>query len=88
MGIMKSKAGMLAMLGMGLVMMGTGYDNPFIEPKESEEDRKKRLAKAEVKRNKRNGLKEFYFGENSLWALNQKSADKKARSKGWIKQEG
>lgn len=55
-----------------------------IEPKESEEERKRRLAKAEIERNKANGLKEFFYGENSVWALNQKSADKKARKRHWL----
>ena len=40
--------------------------------------------KAEIERNKANGLKEFFYGENSVWALNQKNADKKARSKHWL----
>ena len=34
-----------------------------IEPKESEEERKRRLAKAEIERAKANGLKEFFYGE-------------------------
>lgn len=63
-----------------------GGDNRerYIEPKETEEEKKQRLAKAEIERNKANGLKEFFYGENSLWALNQKKADKKARSKHWL----
>ncbi len=51
---------------------------------ETEEEKKRRLAKAEIERNKANGLKEFFYGENSVWALNQKSADKKASKKNWI----
>lgn len=30
------------------------------------------------------GLKEFTFGDNKLWALNQKNANEKAKNKGWI----
>ena len=30
-------------------------------------------------------LKEFEYSENKLWAINQKSADKKAKKRGWIK---
>ena len=33
-----------------------------------------------------NGLTEFFYGENSLWALNQKTADKKAIKEGYINQ--
>jgi len=52
---------------------------------EFEKSRKKAKQKAiEEKINKSNGLTEFFYGENSLWALNQKSADKKAIKKGWI----
>ena len=35
-------------------------------------------------RNKMKGLKEFYYGENSVWAINQKNADKKAIKAGFI----
>lgn len=30
------------------------------------------------------GLTEFFYGENSLYALNQKNADRKARKKGYL----
>jgi hypothetical protein len=50
----------------------------------TEEERKARLAKAEIERAKANGLKEFFYGENSLYAINQKNADRKARSKHWL----
>jgi len=29
-------------------------------------------------------MKEFFYGDNSLYALNQKNADKKARKKGYL----
>lgn len=54
------------------------------KPKETEEERKARLAKAEIERYKVQGLTEFFYGENSLWALSQKSADKKARKRHWL----
>lgn len=83
---MKSKLGMMSMFA-ALAMMGT--ETPHVmreyqEPKESEEERKLRLAKAEIERYKAQGLTEFFYGENSLWALNQKSADKKARKRHWL----
>ena len=30
------------------------------------------------------GLKQFFYGSDYVWALNQKTADKKAKKKGWI----
>ena len=36
------------------------------------------------KLNEAKGLKKFYYGLEYVWALNQKSADKKARKKGLI----
>jgi hypothetical protein len=54
------------------------------ETKETKEERNKRLSIAEIKCNKANGLKEFIYGENSLWALNKRNADRKAKAKGWI----
>lgn len=53
-------------------------------PKETEEKKKKRLKAIDKKLNENKGLKEFFYGENSLWALNQKNADKKAKKNNWI----
>lgn len=82
---MKSILGMYALAAMA---MSGGLDGNnrerYIEPKETEEERKARLAKAEIERYKKQGLTEFFYGENSLWALNQKSADKKARKRHWL----
>lgn len=82
---MKSMLGMYALAA--IAMSGDfGGKNPrgYIELKETDKEKKQRLAKAEIERNKANGLKEFFYGENSVWALNQKNADKKARSKHWL----
>ena len=83
---MKNKLGMLSMFT-AMAMMSTETSNKmheYREPKESEEERKRRLAKFEIERYKAQGLTEFFYGENSLWALNQKSANKKARKRHWI----
>ena len=83
---MKSKLGMMSMFA-ALAMMGTETKHrhrEYTEPKETDEERKRRIAKAEIERDKANGLKEFFYGENSVWAINQKNADKKARSKHWL----
>ena len=80
----------LAAIAMSGYLGGNNRER-YIEPKETDEEKKQRLAKAEIERNKAeiernkaNGLKEFFYGWNSLWALNQKNADKKARSKHWL----
>ena len=82
--MMRNKAHMLGL--MAIAMMGIPYRNRWrdYEPTETDEERKQRLAKAEIERNKVNGLKEFFYGENSLYARNQKNADRKARNKHWL----
>jgi hypothetical protein len=84
--IMKNKLGMMGMFA-AMAMMGTETphrEREYIKPKQTDEERKRRIAKAEIERAKANGLKEFFYGENSLYALNQKNADRKARSKNWL----
>ena len=74
----------LTMMAMSADLGGNNPRGRYIEPKETDEEKKQRLAKAKIERNKANGLKEFFYGENSVWAINQKNADKKARSKHWL----
>jgi hypothetical protein len=81
---MKSMIGMAAMMTALAYGGSSGTTPDFREPKETDEERKVRLAKAEIERYKAQGLTEFFYGENSLWALNQKSADKKARKRHWL----
>ena len=38
----------------------------------------------EDQKKEKSGLKKFVFGENIIWAINQKNADKKARKLGLI----
>jgi len=73
---MKSLLGMYAMAAMSVPNM------PSYEP--TKEEKERRLAKKEKSIKKSNGLKEFSYGENTLLALNQKNADKKAKQKGWL----
>ena len=81
---MKSMIGMAAMMA-ALAYGGTSRTTHNLrEPEETEDERKARLAKAERKRYKAQGLTEFFYAENSLWALNQKSADRKARHRHWL----
>ena len=82
---MKSMLGMYALAVMAMSDdLGGNNREIYIEPKETDEEKKQRLAKAENEIAKANGLKEFFYSENSVWAINQKNADKKARSKHWL----
>ena len=84
--IQRNKLHMLGLLG-AMAMMGSEMphqEREYVKPKETDEQRKRRIAKAEIERAKANGLKEFFYGENSVWAINQKNADRKARSKHWL----
>ncbi len=92
---MKSSYMSMAIL-MGLFATQDNFGKlPEIDDHESDEDRIKRLkrdaehkkrilAQQEADRNKAKGLRQFFYGPNSLWALNQKSADKKAKRNNWI----
>ena len=51
---------------------------------ETEEERIQRITKLKEERRKEQGLSEFVYGNNKIWALNQKSADKKAKRLNWI----
>ena len=59
-----------------------GYDDYKII--ESESEKKARLEKSKIESNKSKGLKEFIYGGNSVWAINKKNADKKAKKNNWI----
>jgi hypothetical protein len=84
--IQKNKVHMLGLFA-AMVMMGNEMphaEREYVKPKETDEQRKRRLVKAEIERAKVNGLKQFFYGENSVWAINKKNADRKARSKHWV----
>ena len=80
---MKGKAALLALTAMALASDG---NSRYYEPieRESPQERELRLKKAHDKQMKAKGLKEFSYGTNKVWALNQKTADKKAIKLGYI----
>ena len=81
----KSMLGMYALAAMAMSGdLGGNNRERYIEHRETDEERKARLAKAERERYKAQGLTEFFYGDNSLFALNQKSADRKARQRHWL----
>lgn len=71
----------MAMLADQIEDISRGY-KPRRNQTETPDDRKRRLQLAEIKSNQAKGLKQFYNGK--VWALNQKSADKKAKKLGII----
>lgn len=73
MGMKKRNLGLMMAM-----MMATNFgSDPF---EEEEIQKEKKPPKKIIPK----GLKEFFYGENSVFALNQKNADKKARKKGYI----
>lgn len=81
---MKSMKKMGVLLG-ALALMSAGTQQShgrYIEttPPLSDEDKKRK--QDEIKRNK--GLKEFLYSNGSVWAINQKTADKKAKKQNLI----
>jgi len=81
---------MKSMLGIALMMSALTEqehrnNHPmFFDDRETDKEKKIRLVKDEREKYKSKGLTEFFYGENSLWALNKKSADRKARNKHWL----
>lgn len=72
---------------MGAILASGAMQNqsPQYEPiKETSEERKKRLDEAERARYTAQGLTQFFYGVDYVWALNKKNADKKARKMGYI----
>lgn len=45
---------------------------------------KTRSVLSEEEKMRKKGMKEFKYWDGTIWALNQKSADRKAKKKGWI----
>lgn len=81
----KGRLGMMMMMSEMMFMGMDGSVRQRHEPsQESDDDRKRRLAKAEENRKKANGLKEFQYPQGVILALNKKSADKKAKRNNWI----
>jgi hypothetical protein len=84
-----------AMMSMFAAMTGQALDGharkeaQHLSKKELEERIKRKEQRNEQRKLKnlkeKQGLKEFFYGENIVYARNQKNADRKARNKGYIK---
>lgn len=69
------KQNILGMMAMMAAMSNPDDYETFEQPKKVKKTKKKPIPK---------GLKEFFYGENKIYALNQKNADRKARNKGYL----
>ena len=92
MGMNKNKIRDLSLLmGIAASIGGRDIQKPkeytHQELKAIEDSRNKRLLEKQIQRNRKMGLKEFYYGENLIWAINQKNADRKAIKKGFFKKK-
>ena len=58
-------------------MSGESFGRPIIMDRTVQ-------ARDEELYNKSKGLKQFFYGGNNLWAINQKNADRKAKNLEWI----
>lgn len=74
-------------IGAMLAMMVTGLDEGHVKPltdKEVSKNKKDKRKKAKANIHKRNGVKEYYYGEEVIYARDQYNADRKAKNKGLI----
>lgn len=69
------KQNMLGMMAMMAAMSNPEGYGTFEQERKIKQPKKKIIPK---------GLKEFFYGENSLYALNQENADRKAQNKGYL----
>ena len=88
-----SKRSSLGIMSAMAMMMSAGYmagiERPSRReaPEKSEKsvrEEKKRREEKEVENAIKNGLKAFVYGNTTIYALNQKTADKKAKKLGLI----
>lgn len=75
----KSKAGMLAAMAFAMAAGAMGERQQYVSPKETLERKKKRLEKAQENINLARGLKPFEVNGQTIWAISEKVAWKKAR---------
>jgi len=78
---MKKQAGLLSMMTMA-APINNGFGDIYEPPSIYEIEKKKAIALKE--RNKKQGVNEYFYGQNVICARNQKNADRKARNKGYL----
>jgi hydroxylamine reductase (hybrid-cluster protein) len=84
---MKGMLGAYAMM-MAMASMGDpGYSerSEYRELTDEEKEQLKAIAeKKRIERLKQKGVSEYFYGVNSVYARDQKNADRKARNKGYL----
>jgi len=80
---MKSKLGMFAMMAAMASMGETGYSERS-EYRQLTDEEKAIAEKKRLERLKEKGVNEYFYGANTVYARNQKNADRKARNKGYL----
>lgn len=84
---MKSKLRAYAMFAAMAAMSDIGYleRSEYRELTDEEKEKLKDIAENKrIERLKQQGVKEYFYGENVIYARNQKNADRKARNKGYL----
>lgn len=72
--------GLAAVMNEGNNIYGSALDRMSDDYEKPEKVKKPKQVKKIIPK----GLTEFFYGQNSLYALNQKNADRKARKKGYL----
>ena len=84
---MKSKLGLFTMMAAMAAMGDAGYSerSEYRELTDEEKAELKDIAeKKRLERLKHKGVNEYFYGQNVIYARNQKNADRKARNKGYL----
>lgn len=80
----RSDLEMLFALSAGLTMQDYGEPRNSIPIKEKEERKEARLEQKRKRVLEEKGVNKYVYGDNVIYARNQKNADRKARNKGYI----
>jgi len=84
---MKSKLGLFTMMAAMEAMSDTGYSerNEYLELTDEEKAELKAIKeKKRLEQLKKQGVNEYFYGQNVIYARNKKNADRKARNKGYL----
>ena len=71
----------------GAMALSSEFDlhNPEYKLTEEKKEQLKAIAEQKkIERLKNKGLKEYFYGENVIYAINKKNADRKAKRKGYL----
>lgn len=84
---MKNKSGLYAMLASMAVIGNIGYSerSEYQELTDEEREKIKSITKKKrMEKLRKQGVNEYFYGKNVVYARNKKNADRKARNKGYL----